>query len=74
LHFDKAPIDDTTKNLLLVALSLLGVSVTLGSLRAALAALRAKMASGAESAGRLVVSSAFFLLVFLAARAILEKQ
>lgn len=69
----QAPIDETTKKLLLVAVGLIGAAGAVGAVRGAFQALRDRLAAGAEGAQRLAVSAAFFAVVFVAARAILES-
>jgi len=68
----KAPVDETTKDLFLVAGGLVGFSVLAGAARAAVAATQAKLAQNAQAMQNALVTTAFFGLVFLAARAILE--
>jgi hypothetical protein len=68
-YLSQAPIDDNTKTLLLVALGLLGAAGLLGAGRAAVSSLSQRLASGAQ---KLVLLGAFWIAVFLAARAILE--
>ncbi|GBF96556.1 hypothetical protein Rsub_09139 [Raphidocelis subcapitata] len=65
----QAPIDESTKTLLLVALGALGVAGLLGAGRAAASTLSERFASGAQ---RLVLLGAFWVVVFIAARAVLE--
>lgn len=70
---NKAPIDDTTKTLLLAAVAILGTAGVIGGARAALKSMQDKLREGSETAQRVLVSAGFFLAVFLAARAILES-
>lgn len=65
----QAPIDDNTKTLLLVGLGLLGVAGLFGAGRAAVSSLSERFASGAQ---KLVLLGAFWLVVLVTARAVLE--
>lgn len=66
-------MDETTKSILLLAISLVGVAGVVGALRVSVQFLRERLAAGAEGAQRFAVSAVFFAMVFLAARAILES-
>ena len=64
-----APIDDSTKTLLLAAVALLVSVGAIAGGRAAVSTLQERLKNGAQS---LVLVGGFFVAVFLAARAVLE--
>lgn len=64
-------IDDTTRQLLLVAVGILGAAGTLGLLRAAVDWVSEGMAEAKNGFARLAVTVVFGVLVFLAARALI---
>lgn len=68
----QAPIDDKTKTLLLVAVGLLATVGALAGGKALVDALQNRISSAGDSATKLVVAGAFWLVVFVAARTILE--
>jgi len=68
----EAPIDDKTKSLLLVAVGLLAAVGALAGGKALVDTLQNKISSAGDQATKLVIGGAFWLVVFVAARAILE--
>lgn len=64
-----APIDDNTKTLIIAALALLGSAGAVGAARAAISSFNERMREGATN---LVTIGAFGIVLFIAARAVLE--
>lgn len=69
----QAPVDETTKKLLLAAVGLVGAATAVGAARAAFNALQSRLVEGSETAQRVLITSGFLFAVFLAARAVLEN-
>lgn len=68
----QAPIDDKTKTLLLAAVALLGVVGTVAGGKALVSSLQSRISTAQENVQKLVIVGAFWLVVFIAARAVLE--
>lgn len=68
----QAPIDEKTKTLLVVAIGLLAAVGALAGAKALVDALQNRITSAGDQATKLVVGGAFWLVVFVAARFILE--
>ena len=68
----QAPIDEKTKSLLLVAVGLLAAVGALAGGKALVDTLQNRITSAGDQATKLVIGGAFWLVVFVAARAILE--
>lgn len=65
----QAPIDDNTKTLVLAAVALLASAGLVGAGRAAVSSFNERMREGATN---LVTLAGFWLVIFFAARAVLE--
>jgi hypothetical protein len=68
----QAPIDGNTKVLLLGAVGLLAGAGVIGAARAAVQSLEEKIVGAGEVAKKLLINGGFWVVVFLAARAVLE--
>jgi hypothetical protein len=68
----QAPIDEKTKSLLIVAVGLLAAVGALAGGKALVDALQNRISSAGNQVTKLVVGGAFWLVVFVAARTILE--
>lgn len=66
-----APIDDSTKTLILAAGTLIVASSSIAALQTSIRTLQERVQ---DTVRNTVISGSFFLVVFLAARAILESQ
>lgn len=70
--FLQAPIDEKTKSLLLVAVGLLAAVGALAGGKALVDTLQNRISSAGNQVTKLVIGGAFWLVVFVAARTILE--
>lgn len=70
----QAPIDDSTKTMLMAAIGLIGVTGAIAGGRTAVKAVQERLKASQEVAQQLVVKGAFYLAVFLAACAVLELE
>ena len=68
----QAPIDENTKILLLGAVGLLAGASIIGAGRAAVQSVEERLTGAGEGAKKLAITGGFWLLVFLAARFVLE--
>jgi hypothetical protein len=68
----QAPIDEKTKSLLLVAVGLLAAVGALAGGKALVDTLQNRISSAGNQVTKLVIGGAFWLVVFVAARTILE--
>lgn len=68
----QAPIDEKTKTLLVAAIGLIAAVGTLAAGKALVDALQNRISSAGNQVQRLVIGGAFWLVVFVAARFILE--
>ncbi len=68
----QAPIDEKTKTLLVAAVGLIAAAGAIGAGKALVDALQNRISAAGDQVTRLVVGGAFWLVVFVAARFILE--
>jgi hypothetical protein len=68
----QAPIDENTKILLLGAVGLLAGASVIGAARAAVQSVEERLTGAGEGAKKLMITGGFWVLVFLAARFVLE--
>lgn len=68
----QAPVDEKTKTLLVAAVGLIAAAGAIGAGKATVDALQNRITAAGDQVTRLVIGGAFWLVVFVAARFILE--